>query len=159
MYSMYVIITRVNSITNSSFCKCSGDIHRCETNLEKEKACIQAKAWIQAVKYEMESREEVKSALGELGSATGGLQTVLHDLAAGIIVVCQQLFGLLPAVNPTLSQDGLWKSGEGQGALGECAVDEHCQLIGFIVLHFGVYVHRYFAVFMSCKILNCFWIN
>lgn len=64
MYSMYVIITRVNSITNSSFCKCSGDIHRCETNLEKEKACIQAKAWIQALKYEMESREEVKSALG-----------------------------------------------------------------------------------------------
>ena len=78
MYSMYVIITRINSITNRPFCKCSGDIHRCATNLEKEKACIQAKAWIQAVKYEMESREEVKSALGELGSATGGLQTVLN---------------------------------------------------------------------------------
>lgn len=29
----------------------------------------------------------------------------------------------------------------------------------FIILHFGVNVHRYFAVLMTCQILHCFRIN
>ena len=51
---------------------------------------------------------------------------------------------------------GLWKPGV---ASGECAVDEHRQLFGFIILHLGVNAHRYFTVFVPCQILNCFWIN
>ena len=44
-------------------------------------------------------------------------------------------------------------------SLMESTVYNPKQLLWFIILYFRIDVHSCLAVFMSCKILNCLWIN
>ena len=97
------------------------------------------------------------SALGELRSATGGLETVLREFLSCFSLI----FRAFPAFCFSVIRcaDHKKRPFSFSDRLMKRTIYYPKQLLWFIVLHFCINVHSCFAVFMSGKVLYCLWIN
>ena len=100
---------------------------------------------------------DVLLTLGELGCATGGLQTVLREFLSCFSLI----FRAFPAFCFSVIRcaDHKKRPFSFSDRLMKRTIYYPKQLLWFIVLHFCINVHSCFAVFVSGKVLYCLWIN
>ena len=112
--------------------------------------------WLLVEKFTLRRVIEI-SALGELRSATGGLQTVLREFLSCFSLI----FRAFPAFCFSVIRcaDHKKRPFSFSDRLMKRTIYYPKQLLWFIVLHFCINVHSCFAVFVSGKVLYCLWIN
>ena len=95
--------------------------------------------------------------LGELGSTTGGLQTVLREFLSCFPLILRAF----PAFCLSVIQcaDHKKRPFSFSNSLMKRTIYYPKQFFWFIILHFCIDVHSCFAVFVSGKVLYCLWIN
>lgn len=102
-------------------------------------------------------KQGVKSALAELRSTTGGLQTVFKSSEWRFPLIFQGFSGYSTKIAPPFNhKNGGTLSTHGRG---KCGIYNAQKVFGLIILHLRIDVHSCLAVFMPRKILNCLWIN